>query len=169
MLRTDAVRVAACALALAAVLAGTAGASCRGDAPDAVLRCFSEAYSERDADLLNEVMADDYVWVAVSPPEVDIFDRSTSFDASVEMFGDPQVESVSLEFEDGYSIKEGSRKGTWRIEDIRARLAVKSTEHLTPNVATLCVTFYVREVAGDASGYEVYREVFFEGNGCVGK
>jgi ketosteroid isomerase-like protein len=169
MLRTTPPRLAACALALLAALAGAAAASCAGETPDAVLRCFSEAYSNRDADLLDEVMADDYVWIAVSAPEVDVFDRETSFDASVRMFRDEQVESVSLEFDDGYSVREGGEEGTWRIEDLRARLVVKSAGQATPNAATLCVTFYVREVEGDDPGFEVYREVFFEGNGCTGK
>ena len=39
----------------------------------------------------------------------------------------------------------------------------------SPSEAPLCATLYVRRVDGEELGYEVYREVFFEGDGCVGK
>ena len=150
-------------------LAGVASASCRGDAPQIVLVCFSEAYSNRDVAALENVLAPDYIWVTVSPPEVDVFERETSVTASVKMFGDSEVESVSLQFGEGYRVVEGTEPKTWRIEDLLATLTVKRASMEEPAVAPLCVTLYVRECVGEDPGYEVYREVFFEGEGCVGK
>jgi len=161
--------VAALTFIALAGLAGLASAACQGDAPDAVLACFSAAYSNRDLDTLEGVLAPDYMWVTVAPPRVEVFKREDSVSASVEMFHNPDVESVSLEFSDGYRVVQGEDPGTWRIEELRGTLAVKRASVDESAISPLCVTLYVREVAGDDPGYQVYREVFFEGEGCVGK
>ena len=98
-----------------------------------------------------------------------MFDRDTSVDASVRMFEDPGVESVALEFHEGYDVVDGTEPETWRIENLRATLTVKRAADDAPRTAPLCVTLYVRAVDGDVPAYQVYREVFFEGDGCVGK
>jgi len=163
--------VAGVGLALAAVvgLACVAGGACAGDGPEIVLDCFSQAYSDRSLDTLESVLAPDYVWVAVSPPEVEIFEREISVDSSVRMFGNPELEEVSLEFREGYTVVKGEEPDTWRLEDLLATLTIKRSGTPRPSIALLCVTLYVRKTAGENSGYEVYREVFFEGEGCVGK
>ena len=157
------------ALAVLVILAGPAFSACPGDGPEVVLDCFSRAYSDRDVAVLEEVLAPDYIWVTVSPPQVDVFKREDSVESSVAMFGNQEIESVSLEFRDGYHIEAGAEPKTWRIEGLLATLTVKQAAAARPSVAPLCVTLYVREVGGEAPGYEVYREVFFEGEGCVGK
>ena len=158
-------------LALAAVvgLAGVAGGACPGDGPEVVLDCFSLAYSDRSLDVLESVLAPDYIWVAVSPPQVEIFEREVSVASSVKMFGDPGLEEVSLEFREGYTVVKGDEPDTWRLEDLLATLTVRLSGTARPSIAPLCVTLYVRKTAGESPGYEVYREVFFEGEGCVGK
>ena len=158
-------------LALATLMAftGTAFCACPGDGPEVVLDCFSLAYSDRDLAVLESVLAPDYIWVAVSPPKVDVFTREDSVASSVKMFGNAEVESVSLEFRDGYRIVAGTEAETWRIEGLLATLTVKHALAEEPSVAPLCVTLYVRETTGESPGYEVYREVFFEGEGCAGK
>ena len=119
--------------------------------------------------MLENVLGPDYIWVAVSPPEVDVFSREESLAASLQMFADPDVESVSLDFHEDYRVEKGAEPKTWRIEDLLATLTVKRVSVRKPSVAPLCVTLYVRQCGGDDPGYEVYREVFFEGEGCVGK
>jgi hypothetical protein len=165
---TQALRCAA-ALATFLVLTGTAMGACPGDGPEIVLDCFSRAYSERSAEILEQVLAHDYTWVTVAPPEVDLFEREDSVASSVAMFGNPEIASVSLEFGDGYSLTKGAESGTWRLEDLQATLTVLQQGADEPSVALLCVTLYMRETGGESPGYEVYREVFFEGNGCVRK
>jgi hypothetical protein len=155
-------------LALVGV-AAAASAACQGDAPDAVLACFSAAYSNRDAATLERVLAPDYMWLTVAPPRVEVFRREDSVSASLEMFRNPEVESVSLEFHEGYRVVQGEDPGTWRIEELRGVLTVKRASVDESAISPLCVTLYVREITGDDPGYEVYREVFFEGEGCVGK
>jgi len=157
------------AIAALVVVGGMAYGACPGDGPEIVLDCFSRAYTERDLAVLEEVLAPDYIWVAVAPPQVDVFRRADSVASSVKMFRDQEIESVSLEFRDGYHIEPGTEPKTWRIEDLLATLIVKRASVAKPSVAPLCVTLYVRETNGEAPGYEVYREVFFEGEGCVGK
>lgn len=169
MPRSVLVGTAAALLAVAAALPVVATASCPGEAPEAVLACFSRAYSDRDASILDGVLAPDYAWVAVSPPEVDVFTREDSFSASVRMFENPGVEFVTLEFEDGYRLAEGKEEGTWRIEDLRATMTIKRESMDEPTSAMLCVTLYVRKTDGEEPGYQVYREVFFEDGGCVSK
>ena len=161
--------VAALAIIALAALPGLASAACQGDAPDAVLACFSEAYSNRDLDTLEGVLAPDYMWLTVAPPRVEVFKREDSVSASVEMFHNPEVESVSLEFHEGYRVVQGEDPGTWRIEELRGVLTVKRASTDESAISPLCVTLYVREAVGDDPGYQVYREVFFEGEGCVGK
>ena len=146
-----------------------ASGACPGDGPEVVLDCFSRAYTERDLAVLEEVLAPDYIWVAVAPPQVDVFKRADSVASSVKMFRDQEIESVSLEFRDGYHVEPGTEPKTWRIENLLATLIVKRASVAKPSVAPLCVTLYVRETTGGAPGYEVYREVFFEGEGCIGK
>ena len=89
--------------------------SCWGDAPEAVLDCFSAAYSDRDGATLESVLAPDYLWVRVAPPEVDVFNRETSVTASLKMFRDPDVEFVSLDFHEGFRVVRGEESNTWRI------------------------------------------------------
>jgi hypothetical protein len=148
---------------------GYASIPCQGKSPEVVLDCFSAAYSERSAEKLEGVMAPDYVWVAVSPPEVDVFSREESVAASLEMFADESVESVALTFQDGYSVTAGNEPETWRIEDLTAVLTVKTAGVAEAAASSLCVTLYVRRTAVDPASYQVYREVFFEKDGCVGK
>ena len=156
------------ALAVLVAVAGVAFGACSGDGPEVVLYCFSRAYSERDLAVLEGVLAPDYIWVTVAPPQVEVFKREESVASSVQMFQDSDIESVSLEFRDGYHIEPGTEPRTWRIENLLATLTVKHASAEKPSVAPLCVTLYVRETTGEAPGYEVYREVFFEGEGCVG-
>ena len=148
---------------------GAASAACQGDGPDAVLECFSAAYSNRDLATLEEVLAPDYMWLTVTPPRVEVFKREDSVSASLEMFRNPEVESVSLEFHEGYRVVRDEDPGTWRIEELRGVLTVKRASAEESAMSPLCVTLYVREIAGEALSYQVYREVFFEGEGCVGK
>lgn len=157
------------ALACLLLATGFCRATCPGEGPEVVLDCFSRAYSERDARVLEEVLAADYIWVAVAPPQVDVFRREDSVAASVRMFEDEEIESVALKFHDGYHVTPGAQPMTWRIEDLRATLSVGRVSTGEPSIAPLCVTLYVRKTTGDDAGYEVYREVFFEGDGCVGK
>jgi hypothetical protein len=169
MLKRALARVAAVTLLAPVGLAGVASAACRGDAPDAVLDCFSAAYTNRDSLMLEEVLAPDYMWVVVAPPRVDVFKRQDSIASSLGMFRNPEVESASLEFEDGYRVVEGEDPGTWRIEELRGVLSVKRASAEESAISPLCVTLYVRATAGDIPGYQVYREVFFTGEGCVSK
>ena len=158
-----------CALMAIAVLAGAVSGACVGTGPEAVLDCFSQAYSDRDLDALEQVLAPDYIWIAVAPPRVDVFTRDDSVTSSVRMFGNPEIDSVALEFNDGYDVVAGDIPKTWRIENLVATLTVKHAGAASPSEAPLCATLYVRQVDGEKPGYEVYREVFFEGDGCVGK
>jgi hypothetical protein len=169
MLRSTILWAAAVVLAVLVLSPSAALPSCQGDAPEAVLGCFSRAYSERDLTMLEGVLAPDYIWVSVAPPEVDVFTRDASVSASAAMFDDPRVEFVALEFGDGYHVVEGDDEGTWRIEDLSATMTVKRASMDQSNSARLCVTLYVRATGGEEPGYEVFREVFFEGEGCVGK
>jgi len=158
-------------LVIAAALAasGASSGSCYGEGPEAVLDCFSAAYSDRDPTMLENVMAPDYTWVRVAPPEVDIYSREESVNSSVRMFLDPEVESVSLEFGEGYRVEACETPDTWRLEDVKAMLTVRMASVAEPRVTPLCVTFYVRKTSDTPLGYQVHREVFFEGNGCAGK
>jgi hypothetical protein len=169
MVKCTLARAASFTLLAVLVGAGVASAACPGDAPDVVLACFSAAYSNRDVATLEEVLAPDYMWLTVAPPRVEVFRREDSVSGSAEMFRNPEVESVSLEFHDGYRVVQGEEPGTWRIEELRGVLSVKRASVNESAISPLCVTLYVREIAGDAPGYQVYREVFFEGEGCVGK
>ena len=119
--------------------------------------------------MLEGLLAADYVWVRVAAPEVDIFTRQESVDASVTMFLDPDVESVSLDFHQGSDVVACETPGTWRIEDVKATLTVKMAAADEPRLSPLCATLYVRQTSDTPLGYQVYREVFFEGQGCVGK
>jgi len=159
----------ACALMAVVALSGVVSGACIGTGPEAVLGCFSQAYSDRDLGALEQVLAADYIWIAVAPPQVDVFTRDDSVASSVRMFGNPEIESVALEFGDGYDVVAGEVPGTWRIENLVATLTVKQAGAESPLEAPLCATLYVRQVHGEELGYEVYREVFFEGDGCVGK
>jgi hypothetical protein len=169
MLGSTLTRAVGLSFAALAGLASVAVGACPGDGPEVVLDCFSLAYSARDVTVLESVLAPDYIWVTVAPPQVEVFKRETSVASSVEMFGNQEVESVSLEFREGYRVVQGAEPKTWRIEDLLAELTVKHASATDPSVAPLCVTLYVRETTGENAGYEVYREIFFEGEGCIGK
>jgi hypothetical protein len=169
MLKRTLGRVAAFTLLAPVGFVGVASAACQGDAPDAVLDCFSAAYSHRDSVMLEGVLAPDYMWIVVAPPRVDVFKREDSVASSLNMFRNPEVESSSLEFDEGYRVVQGEDPGTWRIEELRGVLTVKRASTEESAISPLCVTLYVRATTRDDPGYEVYREIFFTGEGCVGK
>lgn len=151
--------------ALAAMTCVASGA-CAGDGPESALVCYAKAHAQRDIEAMESLFAPDYTWVVVVPPRVELFDRETALSASRNMFASPAVESVSLQFEDGYHLAEGREAGTWRIEDLRATLSVKHESAEEPTAMPYCVTLYIRETREAASMYEIYREVTFEGIGC---
>ena len=145
--------------------AGAALAACVCVAPEDVLKCYSEAYTSRDADLLESVIADDYVWVAVVFPRAEIFDRETTVKASTALLTNELVEDCSLNFGDNYILVAGDDDDTWRIEKLLVTLTVKLVSEEEPHSTTVCATLYVRRTDG-VPGFEIYREVTFEGMGC---
>ncbi len=149
------------------LLTGVAPAACVGDSPEAVLRCYSEAHELRDFSVLEDLLALEYGWIDVVPPQAQLFDRETTLKAARNMLADERLESVSLVFAEGYKVVGGTDPGTWRIEDVRVTLSVKMDSADEPFVTTTCATYYVREASGNGSDYEIYREVTFEGVGCT--
>lgn len=144
-------------------LAGVASAACVGDSPEAVLGCYAEAHELRDIGVLEELLASDYAWVAVTPHRAELIDRETTLEASRGMFADARAESVSLTFADGYDVVDGQYPDTWRIEGVLATLSVKMESMKEPHAVTASATYYVRKAPDMESGYEIYREVTFEG------
>ena len=144
-------------------VAGAASAACVGDSPEAVLKCYAEAHELRDIGVLEELLASDYVWVAVSPNRAHLTERGETLDASRGMFTDPRVESVSLTFADGYDVVDGHDPDTWLIEGLLLTLSVKMESVTEPDAITVGATYYVRKAPATKSGYEIYREVTFEG------
>ena len=144
-------------------VAGVASAACVGDSPEAVLKCYAEAHELRDIGVLDELLASDYAWVAVTPHRAKVIERGTTLEASRGMFTDPRVESVSLTFADGYDVVDGQDPDTWRIQGLLVTLSVKIESMTEPHAVTASATYYVRKAAATKSGYEIYREVTFEG------
>jgi hypothetical protein len=142
---------------------GVASAACVGDSPEAVLKCYAEAHELRDIGALEELLASDYVWVAVSPHRAQLIERGKTLEASRGMFTDPRLESVSLGFTDGYDVVDGHDAETWRIEGVVATLSAKLESMTEPHVVAASATYYVRKAPATKSGYEIYREVTFEG------
>ncbi len=154
--------LAALALVVLSV-AGVASAACVGDSPEAVLKCYAEAHELRDIGALEELLASDYAWVAVTPHRAKVIERGTTLEASRGMFTDPGVESVRLTFADGYDVVDGHDPDTWRIEGVLMTLSAKLESMTEPHVVTSSATYYVRKAPATKSGYEIYREVTFEG------
>jgi hypothetical protein len=154
--------LAALALVILSV-AGVASAACVGDSPDAVLKCYAEAHELRDIGMLDELLASDYAWVAVTPHRAELIERGKTLEASRGMFTDPHLESVSLTFADGYDVVDGQDPDTWRIEGVLVTLSAKLESMTEPHVVTASATYYVRKALAAKSGYEIYREVTFEG------
>jgi hypothetical protein len=152
--------------AVALLFAASAPAGCVGEGPDAVLKCYSDAHDMKDASALESLYASDYTWISVAPPQAQVIDRETTLMASRKMFADEDMKSISYTFRDGYDVVEDVEEGTWRVENVRADLRAEMGSLDEPYVATTCVTFYVRELPGDGAGYEIYREVTFDGIGC---
>jgi hypothetical protein len=142
---------------------GVASAACVGDSPEAVLKCYAEAHELRDIGALEELLASDYVWVAVSPHRAHLVERGTTLEASRGMFTDPRAESVSVTFADGYDVVDGDDPDTWRIEGVLLTLSVKMESVTEPHAIATSATYYVRKAPATKWGYEIYREVTFEG------
>ena len=143
--------------------AGVASAACVGGSPEVVLKCYAEAYELRDIEVLEELLASDYAWVAVTPHRAQVIDRGTTLKAGRGMFTDPRVESVSLTFGDGYDVVAGQDPETWRIVGLLVTLRVKMGSAAEPHAVTANTTYYVRRAPASKSDYEIYREVTFEG------
>ncbi len=142
--------------------------------PEGVLDAYAAALSDRDAAALDSLLADDYDWVIVNPPEVNVMSRDDVLTLTRSMLADENVEGVRLTFDGGYSVESPGEPGSWFIRDVRATLGItmvpgdgsEAEEHV---VTDSCMTFYVRLVPGMSSEYEIYREVNFEGVGCDGE
>ena len=145
------------------MLAGVASAACVGDSPEAVLKCYADAHELRDIGMLEELLASDYTWVSVTPHRAELIERGTTLEASRGMFSDPSLESLSLTFADGYGVVDGQDPDTWRIEGIVVTLSARLESMEEPHVVTVDATYYVRAAPATESGYEIYREVTFEG------
>lgn len=144
-------------------VAGVASAARVGDSPEAVLKCYAEAHELRDVGVLEELLASDYVWVAVTPHRANLIERDKTLEAARGMFTVPRAEAIGLTFADGYVVVDGQDPDTWRIEGIRATLSVKLESVTEPHAITTSATYYVRKAPATKSGYEIYREVTFEG------
>jgi hypothetical protein len=152
------------ALALVVLsVAGLASAACVGDSPEVVLTCYAEAYELRDIGVLEELLASDYAWVAVASHRAEVIERGKTLEAARGMFTDPRLESASLTFADGYDVVDGHDPDTWRIEGVLMTLSAKLESMTEPHVVTSSATYYVRKAPATKSGFEIYREVTFEG------
>jgi len=132
-----------------------------------VLDCYSTAYSEKDADLLDELYADDYLWVTVSPPRVEVWDRAKALRSARGMFAHPGVFTVDLTFGGAHVMMPGDAPGIWRIEGIEASLVTVFGKGALPDTARTCVTLYVRETDKGSGAFQVYREVTFGNSDCA--
>ena len=148
---------------VALLLPGVVSAACVGDSPEAVLTCYAKAHGLRDISVLEELLASDYTWVSVTPHRAELIERGTTLAASLGMFTDPRVESVSLTFGDGYDVVAGQDPETWRIVGLLVTLRVKMGSAAEPHAVTANTTYYVRRAPASKSDYEIYREVTFEG------
>jgi hypothetical protein len=151
------------AIAVAALvsLTGVAGASCPGSSPEAVLECYSRAYEQMDSGVLEDLLGDDYQWVVVTPHRATLIGRGETVSMAVGMFENKDVVSAALTFEDGYSLVDGDESGTWRIEGVVSTLSVMTEGVEEAHEISADMTYYVRGSQED--GYEIYREVSFEG------
>ncbi len=170
------ISVAVAILAVAALLAPVAAqAECPTGDPASVLECYAEAYRQRDVTLVDELLAEDYLWIDVSYPGAMTFDRDEVMRMAEGMFGDENVTSAALVFDAGGEIVVGSEPGTWRIEGAPGRLEITFEDPAMPKAepveAGTCFTLYVREVdaEGGGSSYQIYREVTFGDGGCDGE
>jgi ketosteroid isomerase-like protein len=167
-MRSNRVAFGACAVlstavCLVVVVPLTARAACAGDEPEAVLACYTAAYETRDADAIEALLAPDYVWIAVTQPRAKCLGRDETVEATRNMLNDSSMTDMSLTYGDGYRVVQGDDPDTWRIENLVTKLAVQPGADAEPYEAAACTTLYVRRVEG---GYEIYREVTFEGTGC---
>jgi len=153
-------------LAAVAVSATSASAACPPDSPEGLLECYTIAYAERDIEALESLVAEDYEWIAVTVPEAQVFTREESIRMSRGLFGDEDVTGISMEFGGDYKVVKGREENTWRIEGMTVTLTVSHVASEKPHFSTICATFYIRKIGGMSEGYEVYKEVTFEGVGC---
>jgi len=58
---------------------------------------------------------------------------------------------------------DGHDPDTWLIEGLLLTLSVKMESVTEPHAITVGATYYVRKAPATKSGYEIYREVTFEG------
>lgn len=161
---------AVCAAVLC--LAGPADALCVGEEPTVVLKCYTAAYANRDVEALRKLLSDDFMWVSVAPPEVDVWGSPKAIKAASAMFGDPRLESLELVFEGEFKVVPETEPDTWRIEGIEASLVTDMVE-IEPYTARACVTLYVRRaVKGTGENqqqgdFQIYREVTFGNSDCA--
>ncbi|MFH1501616.1 MAG: hypothetical protein ABIG03_01085 [Candidatus Eisenbacteria bacterium] len=167
-MRTASVFLAAAGII--ALVAAPAPAGCAADGPEGVLACYAAAFAGMDVAALERLLAEDYQWLVVMPPEVSVFSRADVIKLSDGMLSDADVESVSMSFADGYGTAPAGGADEWILHDVKVTLELTFTPGSEKGVDSYsiesCLTLYVRKVAGTESEYEVYREVNFEGLGC---
>ena len=161
------INVLRCALCALLLLAASTAAACEGETPESVVGCYTQAYAERDPGALQELYAEDFVWVMVSPPRAEVWDRERTMESARNMFAHPDVSELSLELAGGFEVVEGELSDTWRIEGVEATLITAMGEGTKPQAVNTCATLYVRRVSGRDGEFEIYREVTFGNGDCA--
>lgn len=64
---------------------------------------------------------------------------------------------------DGYAVVDGQDPDTWCIKGVLVTLSAKMESMKEPYVITAAATYYVCKAPAMEAGYEIYREVTFEG------
>ena len=164
-MRTTFVLVAAVCTLLSCV--AFAALASEDGSPACVLERYSQAYSSKDAALLEELYADDYQWVAVVPRGAELFGRAKTMAAARGMFAHPDVSESSLTLSGEFEVVDGTTPGTWRIEGIEAALVVVLGEDADPHITRTCATLYVRETEEGSGVFQIYREVTFGDGDCA--
>lgn len=136
-----------------------AGARCATDGPESVLACCSRAYSARSVEAWGELLAPDFTSVDLAVPEEEI-NREEELAITANLFKDPALERVALEWGDTYRIVAHEESRSWELHEIPCTLTLVGklpTGQSGKFVFTGTASLWVREVTEPERHYLIYR------------
>ncbi|MCK4305078.1 MAG: nuclear transport factor 2 family protein, partial [Candidatus Eisenbacteria sp.] len=139
-----------------------AGAACTTEVPGSVLRCYHEAYQDRDLEALRELLAPDFISVNLTDPQIAALDREETLALTEQLFSSSSLVDLSLRFGADYVLRPGSESGTWEIRGVVMILDIGGHFPGHPGVSATHVvhngTLYVRLEAEPEPHCVIYRE-----------
>lgn len=152
--------VTAVTIAVVAIPQARGGTSfCATEKPEDVLKCFTQAYAERDVQAYGALFAPDYAYF-YGDSSRSMGGRDTEITSITKIFNPDSVKSLSASFNKDFVVQTGSTPHTWTIRNVHCVISLddfRKGEIQHYDVTNGGMEIHVRRVADPLPHFEIYR------------